>query len=232
MVRDVDDMLARANAVMARHGATPQAIAAQGRRVGRAAGELGRRAARAVGAIGAAGVGAIGYSVAVAPLGVEALMIAAPVTGLAALGLMLLPTRREVPAPKFVELPLGRLGVEAEDWLVRRRPVLPRTALSTIDRIAAQLHEIAPQLAPLNAGDETAADARRLLSEHLPRLVDAYLAVPASARTGEPEAQLKAGLDIVAGELDRIGRALAAAKVRDLAVEGRFLEAKYKNGGV
>jgi len=230
--RDVDEMLARANAVMARHGATPQAIAAQGRRVGRAAGELGRRAVRAVGAVGAAGVGALGYSLAVAPLGVETLMIGAPMTGLAALGLMMLPTRREVTAPRFAELPIGRLGAEAEDWLVRRRPLLPRAAGPMIDRIAARLHEIAPQLATLNAGDANAVDAKRLLSEHLPRLVDAYLAVPPSARVGEPEAQLTSGLGIVGGELDRIGAALAAAKVQDLAIEGRFLESRYRNEGV
>jgi len=230
--RDVDEMLARANAVMARHGATPQAIAAQGRRVGRAAGELGRRAVRAAGAVGAVGVGALGYSLAVAPLGIEGLMIAAPVTGIAALGLMLLPTRREVPAPKFVELPIGRLGVEAEDWLVRRRPLLPRAAGPVVDRIAARLREIAPQLALLGAGDAAGLDTKRLLAEHLPRLVDAYFAVPASSRGGEPEAQLTSGLTIIATELDRIGMDLAAAKVQGLAIEERFLTARYRNEGV
>lgn len=232
MARDVDEMLARAGAVMARHGATPAAISAQGRRVGRAAGELGRRAVRALGAVGVTGAGLAGYGLAVGGVGTEVLIGSALALPTLAAGVMLLPTRREVPAPKFAELPLGRLGTEAEDWLVRRRAMLPRSVAPLVDRIAARLHEIGPQLAPLAAGDANAVDAKRLLGEHLPRLVDAYLAVPASARDGEPEAQLAGGLAIVAGELNRIGQALAAAKVQDLAVEGRFLEARYRGEGV
>lgn len=233
MARDPEMMLQRAEEVLARYGGSREAIAAQKRRVGRAAGELGRRAGRAVAAMSATGAGIAGYGLIGAGIvGIDLLiagMFALPAIGA---GVMLLPTRRGAAKPaELARVPLARLAPEAEDWLLRRRPELPRAAGPPVDAILTRLHELAPQLAGIADASPEAGEARRLIGEHLPRLVDAWIAVPASQRaaTREVETQLVGGLRIVADELGRLSGGLAAGKLRDLAVEGRFLETRYRD---
>jgi hypothetical protein len=197
---------------------------------GRVVGEIGRRIARAGGVLGAAGVGAVGYAVAVAPIGIEGLLIGVPVAGAVALAAALLPTRRKVPpAPKFAELPAARLGASAREWFDLRRVGFPVAAAPATKRILDRLGALGPLLAPLSESDPTLSDARRLLSDHLPRLVDAWAAVPVAARAENPEvdAGLTSGLGVVADELDRMFAVLTQDKVRDVAAQGRFLETRY-----
>lgn len=229
---DPDAVVRRAEEVLARYGGSPAAIAAQKRRVGRAAGELGRRLGRSVAAMSATGIGLAGYGLAATGVvGIDLLiagLFAVPAVGA---GVMLLPTRRSVPPARMADAPLARLAPEAEDWLVRRRAELPRLAAPPIDAILSRLHDLGPQLAALKDGDAAAGEARRLVGQYLPRLVDAWAAVPPSARKGEPEVQLAAGLATVSDELARLSAGLAQAKLSDLAVEGRFLEARYRDTG-
>lgn len=235
MAIDTDSALRRAEEILARHGGSREAIAAQKRRVGRAAGELGRRAGRAVAAMSATGIGIAGYGLTVAGglMAVPELLIAGlfavPAIGA---GVLMLPTRRGTNPDRLGRTPLPRLAPEAEDWLLRRRPELPRAACAAADAILARLHELAPQLATLPPTSPEAGEAQRLIGEHLPRLVDAWIAVPPSQRAANPEveAQFVGGLRIVAGELGRISSDLARGRLSDLAVEGRFLEARYKEG--
>lgn len=230
MASDIETALRRAEDVLQRYGGSREAIAAQRRRVGRAAGELGRRATRAVGAMSLTGVGLAGVGIAATGIAAIDLLIAGafalPAIGA---GVMLLPTRRAIAPAKMAQAPLARLAPEAEDWLVRRRPDLPRAACGPADAIVTRLHELAPQLAQLKDGDPEAGEARRLIGQHLPRLLDAWAAVPLSARAGDAEAQLAGGLKLVAEELGRLTSGLAKAKLDDLAVEGRFLEARYRD---
>ncbi len=198
---------------------------------GRVVADIGRRIGRAAGVLGTAGVGAVGYAVAVAPIGVEALLIGVPVAGAAALGAALLPTRRKPPpTPKFAELPPGRLGATAKDWLELKRAAFPKVAAPATARILARLGALGPLWAALPSSDPGLAEARRLLSDHLPRLVDAWSAVPPPARAENPEvdAGLTRGLAVVADELDLLWQGMTQEKVRDLAAEGRFLESRYK----
>ena len=233
MARDPESALQRAEEVLARYGGTPQAIAAHKRRVGRAAGELGRRIGRSVAAMSATGAGIAGYGLIGAGIvGVDLLiagLFAVPAIGA---GVLMLPTRRAAKPDRLAEAPLARLAPEAEDWLLRRRAELPRATGSAIDAILTRLNELAPQLAALPAAAPEAGEARRLIGEHLPRLVDAWLAVPPSQRAATPdvEKQFVGGMRIVADELGRLSAGLAQGKLTDLAVEGRFLETRYKEG--
>ena len=231
MASDIDAVLARATEVFARHDGVVGAARAAATQAGKAAGDLARRASRAAGVLGAAGMGAVGYAVAVAPIGVEALLIGVPVAGVAALGAALLPTRRKLPpAPKFAELPPSRLAPAAREWLELRARGFPRAAAPTVKRILDRLAALAPVIAALPATHAALVEARRMLSDHLPRLVDAWAGVPPPARVENPEVdtQLVGGLAVIAEELDRLWEALTQDKIRDLAAEGRFLDARYR----
>lgn len=228
---DLSARHARWNAQLAELDASVAGVRAH---AGRAVADVGRRIGRAIGVLGAAGVGAVGYAVAVAPIGVEGLLIGVPVVGAAALGVALLPTRRKPPpTPKFAELPSSRLAASAREWLDLKRVGFPGTAAPACRRILDRLAALGPVLAPLPEGDPTLMDARRLLSDHLPRLIDAWTAVPPAARAENADvgAQLTSGLGVVADELDRLWTGLTQEKVRDLAAEGRFLETRYRGEG-
>ncbi len=225
--------LRRAEDVLDRYAGSPEARAAQLRRVERAAGELGRRAGRATLATGAAGVGLAAYGLATGGIGVP-LMLAA-LFGLPALfgGIMLLPTRKGLDPERMAQTPLDRLAPVAEEWLLKRRALLPRPAQLQLDRVLARLHDLGPQLATLAPNSIEAAEARRVIGESLPRLVNSWAAVPAAARAGDPQvdAALETGLASLAAALADLSQRLASGRVKDLAVESRYLESRYREGG-
>jgi hypothetical protein len=124
---------------------------------------------------------------------------------------------------------LGTLTSEAEDWLLRQRPRLPGRAAPPIDAILLRLHDMQPHLAALDPNAPLAGEARRLIGEHLPRLVDSYLGVPPTARDSNPQIarQLIDGLGIVAGELQRLCEEVSRDSLLSFETQGRFLETRY-----
>ena len=103
-------------------------------------------------------------------------------------------------------LPLGELAARAEEGLLDRCDELPGRALPAADAIMARLAELQHHLGELDPASPLAGDARRLIGQHLPRLVDSYLDLPASARApaSESSARLIESLGIVADELDTL----------------------------
>lgn len=225
--------LARATDVLDRYAGSAEARAAQVRRVERAAGELGRRAGRASVATGVAGVGLAAYGLATGGMGVP-LLIAA-MAGLPAIfgGVMLLPTRRGTDPTRLAQTPLDRIAPVAEDWLLKRRTLLPKAAQRQADQVLARLHDLTPQLTTLAANSVEAAEARRIIGESLPRLVDSWAAVPPAARAQDPgvDQALETGLGSLAAALADLSRRLASGRVKDLAVESRYLESRYRESG-
>jgi hypothetical protein len=225
--------LARATDVLDRYAGSPEARAAQVRRVERAAGELGRRAGRATVATGVAGVGLAAFGLATGGMGVP-LLIAA-MAGLPAIfgGVMLLPTRKGVDPARLGQTPLDRLAPVAEEWLLKRRTTLPRPAQRQADQVLARLHDLGPQLATLAANSVEAAEARRIIGESLPRLVDSWAAVPPAARAQDAgvDQALENGLGSLAAALADLSVRLASGRVKDLAVESRYLESRYREAG-
>ncbi len=115
-----------------------------------------------------------------------------------------------------------------------QRKALPLLAAPQVDAITAQLATLEGQLATVPAGDPVAQDLNRLLSKHLPELVDRYTRVPATQRSQviDPDGRtvekaLVDGLKVVEQELARASDNLAAADRDALAVQGRFLESRY-----
>ncbi|MDQ4088591.1 MAG: hypothetical protein M3177_11380, partial [Pseudomonadota bacterium] len=107
---------------------------------------------------------------------------------------------------------------------------LPGRALPAADATIARLHELQPQLAQLDAAGMLAGDARRLICEHLPRLVDSYLGLPASARApaSEESRRFADSLGIVAEELDHLLEQCCRERQLSFETQHRFIETRYK----
>jgi hypothetical protein len=76
------------------------------------------------------------------------------------------------------------------------------------------------------------------MGKHLPELIDRYERVPAqyrAERDGEGmtvDERLVAGLDAARQALDDIGGKLSKQDIDAFETQGRFIESRYKDGGV
>jgi uncharacterized membrane protein len=170
---------------------------------------------------GGIGIGAFLLAVVLVPI----LMIVAALTG-------------AEPAPsldRVAAAPPSALPALTERWLNAQRKQLPLLAAPQVDTITAQLATLEGQLANVPAGDPVAQDLNRLLSKHLPELVDRYTRVPETQRAQviDPDGRtvekaLVDGLKVVGAELARASDSLAAADRDALAVQQKFLESRYQ----
>ena len=230
MALDPDRALERAEDFLRRHMKSRATREAERRARKRQAQELARRFGRAAMVTGASGAGVLGYGLAVAPVGASGLIAAGAATIAAATAALLWPSRRRPEgAAALTMVGLGTLTQEAEEWLLRQRGQLPGRAAPAIDAILTRLHDIQPHLAALDPNAPLAGEARRLIGEHLPRLVDSYLGVPASARDANREIAVRLidGLGIVAGELQRLCEEVSRDRLLSFETQGRFLETRY-----
>lgn len=139
------------------------------------------------------------------------------------------------PKPKSRDMTtadLPDLATTAELWLEGQRHALPSPAIDAVDMIGVRLEQLAPQLDTLDPGGPAAREVRKLLSEHLPELVNSYTRIPAELRGREhagstPAAQVTDGLHVIAGLIEAMSRDLSQGDLDALAVRGRFLESKY-----
>jgi hypothetical protein len=139
---------------------------------------------------------------------------------------------RSIAAPS-TDLPNGQMVQRFDSYLYRTRRALPAPAQAEIDGISAALPPLRETLERVDALDPNAQDARRLMSIHLPGLIDRYMHVPSAFR-GERD-----GEDKTADE--RLVEALAAGRValRDISerlarddmaafeTQGRFIKSRY-----
>lgn len=228
MLPETRDALARYDAWLARTVKSPDHMAAQARRLERSARSVGRRLRNMIFGVFAVVLGAFLYGNLVAPLGFVGLML----TLVAVLGVMVLfaswPAPKAPKLEKLPEAPLATLPAKIETWLEAQRPALPAPAAREVDMVMMQLNRLAPELKQLDPATAEADDARRLLSDHLPRLVKSYAEVPATHRaTAEAQAHFREGLQVVGSELERLTTDLARERIRALETEGRFLESRY-----
>ena len=208
-----------------RHTKSRAVREAEKRRQERRQREAVRKGKRAgtVGAITA--VGTFGYAITVTPIAMAAVAAGgAAVAGM--LLLQLLPGRRRA---RFSREELGALPVHAEDWLLDRRPDLPRAAAPALDAILIHLAELPHRLVRIQPNETLAWEARRLLGEHLPALVNAWCGLPAEVRRRDLDAQhrLVAGLDTVASQLETLVDLLSRDERMQLETRERFLQIRY-----
>ncbi len=139
----------------------------------------------------------------------------------------------DVAAPGAPALPLGELAARAEEGLLDRCEELPGRALPAADAIMARLNELQHHLGDLDPASLPAGDARRLIGQHLPRLIDSYLDLPASARApgSESSQRFTESLGIVAAELDTLLETCCRDRQTDFDTQQRFIETRYREDG-
>jgi hypothetical protein len=194
---------------------------------------LGRTAAKI------AGVVAMIWTVALVigllkPIGMFGFLAALVVT-VVAVGLMLERTAQQavsVPAPS-TDLPNGAMVERFDSYIYRTRSALPAPAQAELDSISRILPSLKQTLERVETLDPVAQDARRLMSIHLPGLIERYERVPAAYHNetdGEGKTvdeRLLEGLAAGRSALSEISEQLARADVAALETQGRFIKSRY-----
>lgn len=190
--------------------------------------EAGKRLGRATAVAGVSGAGIAGYTIAVAPLAPPLLLAAGAAALVAATAALAWPAGRD-PEQPFSREELAALPFKAEEWLLKKRAELPLSAYPFLDRIFVSLGDVYPHLGRIEPHSTLAWEARRLIGNHLPRLVEAYFELPASARDNAPEYEqrLLQGLKIVADEMVRLAKEVCRESLTSFETQGRFIEARY-----
>lgn len=168
------------------------------------------------------------------PIGMFGFLAALLVTGVIAAMLIARGGREvvSVPAPSS-DLPNGAMVERFDSYLYRTRAALPAPAQAEIDAIAKILPSLKQTLERVETLDPQAQDARRLMSIHLPGLIDRYLRVPPAyrqERDGEDKSvdqRLVDGLEAGRSALAEVSDQLARADVAALETQGRFIRSRY-----
>ena len=207
----------------------PKAVAAaEKRRRQRKTQEAMRRFTRAASVTGASGVGLIGYSAVIAPIATTGLVAAAAATAIAAGAALFWPSRS--PLGKISQAELIALVLEAEDWLLRQRQQLSGRAIPALDNIFFRLNDLHPHVPAMDPHGPLAWDLRRLLTDHLPKLIQSYGSLPATVRDEALLNRLVEGLETLDQELIRICKEASRDHMLTFEVQKRFIESKYRDG--
>ncbi len=211
-----------------RDGASREAARRERQRVNR---DLGKRLARVGIGIGVVSLATIVVGL-ILPIGMFGFLAAVGLAiGIAAL-LAFMPGESSAKAPS-ADLPNGEMVQRFDSYLYRTRGSLPAPARSEIDSISARLPALKDVLQRVETLDPKAQDARRLMSIHLPGLIDRYLNVPSEFRRQEDsegltvDQRLVEGLSAARTALDEISQDLAKNDLAAFETQGRFIKSRY-----
>ena len=222
-----------ANAVFARlderDGAVRDAAKRERQRLNAGLGRTLSRVGIAVGTISLATI-AVGLIV---PIGMFGFLAAVGLAiGVAAV--LLLSGGRQIAAPNVApDLPNGQMVARFDSYLFRARRALPAPAQAELDLLSSQLPSLRQVLERIPDLDPNAQDARRLMSVHLPNLLDRYLHVPAAYRgqlDGEGvtvDDRLVEALSAGRIALNDISEKLARNDLAAFETQGRFIQSRY-----
>lgn len=225
--------IARADRVMRsldeRDGAARDAARRERQRLNAGLGRTLVRVGIAVGVISLATI-AIGLII---PIGMFGFLAAVGLAvGVAAV--LAFSSGREIAAPNVTpDLPNGQMVARFDSYLFRARRALPAPAQAEIDLLSAQLPPLRQTLERIPDVDPDAQDARRLMSVHLPNLIDRYLHVPTNYRgqtDGEGvsvDERLVEALTAGRQALTEISEKLARADMAAFETQGRFIQSRY-----
>ena len=110
-------------------------------------------------------------------------------------------------------------------------------AQAELDAISGVLPSLRETLDRIETLDPAAQDARRLMSIHLPGLIDRYTRVPPAYRQEQDgegktvDQRLVEGLAAGRSALAEVSDRLARADVAELETQGRFLQSRYGSDG-
>lgn len=194
---------------------------------------LGRTLARVGIAVGVISLATIAIGL-IMPIGMFGFLAAVGLAiGVAAL--LLFSGGKEIAAPNVTpDLANGQMVQRFDSYLFRARRALPAPAQSEVDLLSAQLPSLKQTLERIPDVDPNAQDARRLMSVHLPNLIDRYLHVPSNYR-GQTDGE---GVSVderlvealVAGRqaLTEITEKLAREDMAAFETQGRFIQSRYQ----
>lgn len=198
--------------------------------------DLGRRFARIGIAIGVISLITIAFGL-IQPIGMFGFLAAVGLAvGIAAvLGFM--PSSERSAAAPATDLPNGEMVQRFDSYLYRSRRMLPPPAQAEVDALSSVLPSLKQTLERVDTLDPNAQDARRLMSLHLPGLIDRYAHVPAAYR-GEPDGEGKSAderlveaLSAGRAALGEIAGSLARRDLAALETQGRFITSRYGEEG-
>lgn len=218
-----------AEAFVRRHWKSKAVREAERRRQERKNRNAMAQARRGLAAAGVSGGAVFAAAAVVAPPAIAAIAAGgAAVAGIAAVQIWV--ARRRAARP-FSREELAGLPGEAEDWLLDRRLILPVEAREPYDSILSILGDLPPHLAGLEPNSTLAWDARRLIGEHLPGLVETWARLPTIARDRDPEAKVRllAGLATLETELADLCREASRDTRMWLETQERYLESRYRD---
>ena len=143
---------------------------------------------------------------------------------------------REIAAPNVAaDLPNGEMVTRFDSYIFRARRALPAPAQAEVDLLSAQLTPLKQTLERVDQSDPAAQDARRLMSTHLPGLIDRYLHVPTSYRREQDgegisvDERLVEALAAGRQALTDISEKLARSDLAAFETQGRFIQSRYKD---
>ena len=146
---------------------------------------------------------------------------------------------RQIAAPNVpADLPNGEMVQRFDSYIFRARRALPAPAQAEVDLLSAQLAPLKQTLERVDALDPNAQDARRLMSAHLPGLIDRYLHVPASYRAEQDgegvsvDQRLVEALAAGRAALTDISEKLARQDLAAFETQGRFIQSRYKDEAI
>jgi hypothetical protein len=195
---------------------------------------LARTLATVVVAVGVIWLAAVVIGVLLKPIGMFGFLGAIAASIAVAVALMARGGRRTIstPAPA-ADLPNGPMVERFDSYLYRTRRALPAAAQAQIDAISSLLPPLRETLERVDALDPTAQDARRLMSIHLPGLIDRYARVPAAFRQEQDgegktvDERLVEGLAAGRQALAETAQQLARADIAAVETQGRFIKSRY-----
>jgi hypothetical protein len=198
--------------------------------------DLGRRIKRVGVAIGLISLITIIIGL-IMPIGMFGFLAAVGLAiGIAALLAFTPSEERSAKAPS-TDLPNGEMVQRFDSYLYRTRRALPAAAQAEIDAISSALPSLRQSLDRLKTLDPDAQDARRLMSVHLPGLIDRYLNVPAAYRSEQDgegktvDERLVEGLAAGRTAIDEISKKLARVDMAAFETQGRFIKSRYGDDG-
>jgi hypothetical protein len=198
--------------------------------------ELGRRVKRVGLAIGLVSLATIAIGLFI-PIGMFGFIAAVGLAiGIAAV-LALSPSAERSAAAPSSDLPNGQMVQRFDSYLYRVRKALPTAAQAELDGISALLPTLRQTLDRVEPLDPNAQDARRLMSIHLPGLIDRYLNVPAAYRQEQDgegktvDERLLEGLAAAKSALGESSEQLARADMAAFETQGRFIKSRYGEDG-
>jgi hypothetical protein len=131
------------------------------------------------------------------------------------------------------DVPNGEMVQRFDSFLYRTRRALPAPAQTVVDGISAELGTLKSTLERVDPMDPDAQDARRLMSIHLPGLVERYVNVPPAYRA-QPDAEgltvdqrLVEGLGAAKSALGEVSERLAKRDMDAFQTQGRFIQSRY-----